>query len=159
MREWLSRWGVPDIIASDRGSQFVSDLWLEVSSLMGIARDPTTSYHPQHNGKIERMRRSLKNSLHARLLGRVNWLSELLWVIGLRVASNLDNGVSPSILVTGQQSTLPGQALVFSAAEYCSPVWSRSPHVKKVDVAINSSLWSDHNLVVSSRHLCFSSQS
>ena len=29
-------------------------------------------------------------------------------------------------------------ALVFSAAEYCSPVWS--PHVKKVDVATNTSL-------------------
>ena len=33
------------------------------------------------------------------------------------------------------------QSLVFPAAEYCAPVWSRSPHVKKVDVAINSSLW------------------
>ena len=32
------------------------------------------------------------------------------------------------------------QALVFPAAEYCAPVLSRSPHVKKVDVAINSSL-------------------
>ena len=32
------------------------------------------------------------------------------------------------------------QALVFPAAEYCAPVWSRSPHVKNVDVAINSSL-------------------
>ena len=32
------------------------------------------------------------------------------------------------------------QALVFPAAEYCAPVWSRSPYVKKVDVAINSSL-------------------
>ena len=32
------------------------------------------------------------------------------------------------------------QALVFPAAEYCAPVWSRSPHVNKVDVAINSSL-------------------
>ncbi|KAJ3583949.1 hypothetical protein NHX12_015472 [Muraenolepis orangiensis] len=28
------------------------------------------------------------------------------------------------------------QALVFSAAEYCAPVWSRSPHARKVDVAI-----------------------
>ena len=31
------------------------------------------------------------------------------------------------------------QALVFSAAEYCAPVWSRSPHVKKVDPVINNS--------------------
>ena len=37
VREWLSRWGVPAIITSDRGSRFVSDLWLEVCSLMGIA--------------------------------------------------------------------------------------------------------------------------
>ena len=72
VREWLSRWGVPDIMTSDRGSQFVSDLWLEVCSLMGIARVPTTSYQPQHNGKIERMHRSLNKSLRARLLGRVN---------------------------------------------------------------------------------------
>ena len=32
------------------------------------------------------------------------------------------------------------QSLVFPAAEYCAPAWSRSPHAKKVDVAISSSL-------------------
>ena len=32
------------------------------------------------------------------------------------------------------------QALVFSAAEYCAPVWCRSPHASKVDVAINNAL-------------------
>ena len=32
------------------------------------------------------------------------------------------------------------QALLYSAAEYCAHVWSRSPYVKNVDVAINSSL-------------------
>ena len=38
VREWLTRWDVPDIITSDRGSQFVSDPWLEVCSLIDIAR-------------------------------------------------------------------------------------------------------------------------
>ena len=62
------------------------------------------------------MHRCLKNSLRARLLGRVNWLSELPWVmLGLRAASNLDTGVSPSILVTGQQPTLPGQFVLVRA--------------------------------------------
>ena len=94
VREWLSRWGVPDIMTSDRGSQFVSYLWLEVCRLMGIARDPTTRYHPQHIGNIERMHSSLKNSLRARLLGRVNWLSELPCVmLDLSAASNLDTRV------------------------------------------------------------------
>ena len=77
VRQRITRWGVPDIITSDCGSQFASDLWLEVCRFMGIARDPTTSYHPQHNGKVERMHRCLKNSLCVRLLGRANWLAEL----------------------------------------------------------------------------------
>ena len=106
-------WGVPDVITSDRGPQFVSDLWIEMCQLMGIARNATTSYHPQHNGKIERMHRCLKNSLRARLLGRPNWLAELPWVmLGLRAAANLETGVSPSLLVTGQQPALPGQLVV-----------------------------------------------
>ena len=29
---------------------------------------------------------------------------------------------------------------VFSAAEYCAPVWCRSPHANKLDVALNSAL-------------------
>lgn len=35
---------------------------------------------------------------------------------------------------------LSTQAVVFSVAEYCAPVWSRSPHVKKVDHVINNAL-------------------
>ena len=113
IRRWIAMWGVPDVITSDRGPQFVSDMWIEMCQLMGIARNATTSYHPQHNGKIERMHRCLKNSLRARLLGRPNWLAELPWVmLGLRAAANLATGVSPSLLVTGQQPALPGQLVV-----------------------------------------------
>ena len=109
VRQWIARWGVPDIITSDRWSQFASDLWLEICRFMGIARDPSTSYHPQQNGKVERMHRCLKNSLRARLLGIAHWLAELPWVmLGLRAAANLDTGVSLSMLVTGQQPALPG---------------------------------------------------
>ena len=111
VRQWIARWGVPDIITSDRGSQFDSVIWLEVCRFMGIARDPTTSYHQQHNGKLERMHRCLKN-----LLGRGNWLAVLPWVmLGLRAAANIDTGVSPSMLVTGQQPALPGQLVVSRA--------------------------------------------
>ena len=38
------------------------------------------------------------------------------------------------------KSTNSTQAMIFSGAELCVPVWSRSPHVKKVYVATNSSL-------------------
>ena len=32
------------------------------------------------------------------------------------------------------------QVLVFSTVEYCTPVWCRSPHAKKVHMVINSAL-------------------
>ena len=47
------------------------------------------------------------------------------------------------------------QALVFSAAEYCAPVWSRSPRIL---TSPSTALYGPY-LVVSSRHLCFSSLS
>ena len=93
--------------------QLIVYMLITMCKLMGIARNTTTSYHRQHNGKIERMHRCLKNSLRARLLGRPNWLAELPWVmLGLRAAANLETGVSPSLLVTGQQPALPGQLVV-----------------------------------------------
>ena len=110
VREWISRFGVPDIVTSDRGPQFTSELWHSMCQLMGITRDTTTAYHPQHNGKIERWHRALKNALRARLNGQLNWLIELPWVmLGLRSAPNLDTGVAPALLVTGQHPSLPGQ--------------------------------------------------
>ena len=80
------------------------------------------------------------------------------------VAGNVTSRVSPIRRLAGttrgasaKTLRISMQALVFPAAEYCAPVWSRSPHVKKVDVAINSSLGTI--MVVSSRLLCFSSLS
>jgi hypothetical protein len=113
INQWIPRFGVPDVVTSDRGSQFTSELWASMCRLMGIRRNTTTAYHPQHNGKIERWHRSLKNALRARLLGRQNWLAELPWVmLGLRSAPNLDTGVSPALLVMGQHPALPGHLVV-----------------------------------------------
>ena len=113
VREWIPRFGVPDIVTSDRGSQFTSALWISLCNLMGIKRNITTAYHPQHNGKIERWHRSLKNALRARLYNRHSWVVELPWVLlGVRTLPNLDTGVSPSSLVMGHHPALPGQFIL-----------------------------------------------
>ena len=43
---WVSRFGVPALLTSDRGFQFTSSVWLEVCSILGIPRNLTTSIHP-----------------------------------------------------------------------------------------------------------------
>ncbi len=77
---WISRFGVPSDISSDRGPQFTSALWAEVANLLGIQHHRTTSYHPQANGLVERFHRHMKSALKARLNGP-DWIKELPWIL------------------------------------------------------------------------------
>jgi hypothetical protein len=43
--------GLSRNIVSDRDSRFVGTLWRELFILVGIELTPSTSYHPQTNGK------------------------------------------------------------------------------------------------------------
>ena len=58
-RHWIARFGVPGDMSSDRGTQFMSDLWMSLSNLLGIQVHRTTAYHPQANGLVERFHQSL----------------------------------------------------------------------------------------------------
>ena len=51
---WVSHFGVPSIITTDRGGQFESTLWSRLMTLLGTTSFRTTSYHPQANGLVER---------------------------------------------------------------------------------------------------------
>ena len=108
MQNWVARFGVPLHMTSDRGPQFVSELWSCMSKLLGTDLHPTTSYHPQANGLIERNHRDLKASLKCRLSGP-NWIDELPWVLlGLRTAPKEDLRSSSAELVYGSPLTVPG---------------------------------------------------
>ncbi|GFR95254.1 Pol polyprotein [Elysia marginata] len=109
IRHWIFRFGVPLDITSDRGSQFMSTLWNEISQQLGVKIHRTTAYHPQSNGLIERFHRTLKAALKARLQGP-NWADELPWVLlGLRTAPKEDLGTSAAELVYGTPLSVPGE--------------------------------------------------
>jgi len=108
---WISRFGVPQHITSDRGAQFTSELWKEVARLLGTTLHHTTSFHPQANGLVERFHRHMKSALRARLNGP-NWMDELPWVmLGIRTAPKEDLGASSAELVYGSPLTVPGDFL------------------------------------------------
>ena len=110
-RQWVSRFGVPEDLTSDRGPQFTSAVWSECNELLGIASKPITSYHPQANGMVERLHRQLKGALKARLTDG-NWMKELPMVLlGIRTAWRVDPGCSPAELVYGSTLRLPGEMI------------------------------------------------
>jgi transposase InsO family protein len=46
-------YGVPQVILSDCGTQFLSEIFKGICRLLGIKRIQTTSWHPQSNGSNE----------------------------------------------------------------------------------------------------------
>ena len=104
LNTWISRYGVPLYVVTDRGSQFESELFRELSSIVGFHRLRTTSYHPQTNGMIERVHRTIKTAITAR---RESWLDALpVVLLGIRSIPN-ESGFSPFTALTGSNLLLP----------------------------------------------------
>lgn len=47
--------GAPDTIVSDRGTNFVSQLWTQISQRLGIKITASTAFHPETDGQTERV--------------------------------------------------------------------------------------------------------
>ncbi|XP_068201373.1 uncharacterized protein [Palaemon carinicauda] len=74
----------------DRGSAFLSEIWLSLANLMGTTLHSTTAYNPAVNSMIERSHCTLKATLMARCTNK-HWKTQLPWVLlGLRTAPRAD---------------------------------------------------------------------
>lgn len=62
---WVSHFGAPCTVITDRGAKFESHLWQALMEFLGATHNHTTSYHPQANGMVERFHRQLKDVLKA----------------------------------------------------------------------------------------------
>jgi transposase InsO family protein len=98
---WISRFGVPKMITSDRGTQFTSNIWSQPCEMLHISHGQTTVYHPESNGKVERLHYRFKNALRASA-AVVTSSEELPFVLlGLRAQPRKDTGLSPAEAVFG----------------------------------------------------------
>ena len=106
---WIANFGIPTVIVSDRGRQFVANLWSAILDVFGSDAKTTTAYHPQSNGMVERFHRTFKAGLMAKLSYTTEWVSELPAVLlGVRTAYREEFGMSIAELVLGQELAVPG---------------------------------------------------
>ena len=104
LNTWIARFGVPLYVLTDRGAQFESELFQELSSLTEFHRLRTTSYHPQANGIIERQHGTLKTAIMAL---KQNWLDSLpIILLGLRSIPT-EQGFPPLFLLQEKNYCYP----------------------------------------------------
>ncbi|UYV65051.1 hypothetical protein LAZ67_3002925 [Cordylochernes scorpioides] len=107
-QEWISRYGTPCHLITDRGVQFMSQKLKEFPKMCGIQLKHTTSYHPQSNGKIERFHRTLKTAISSH--NYIRWTERLpSALLGLRSSKYGSSDFSIAQMVFGKTIRLPGE--------------------------------------------------
>ena len=67
VRDIFAKHGLPQEIVSDRGAQFTSKFFREVSKLLGVKQCLSSSHHPQSDGQTERANCTLEDMLRCAL--------------------------------------------------------------------------------------------
>ena len=63
----ICRFGLPRKIVSDNGTQFDSDMFTEFCMRHGITKSFSPVAHPQANGQVEALNKTIKDTLKKRL--------------------------------------------------------------------------------------------
>ena len=103
--------GTPRRLLSDRGREFVGEVWGTLTRSFGIQRLLTSPYHPEGNSINERSHRTMNNMLWARLLRDLpsrRWVDEIPSImLALNAMVHEPHGFSASMIATGREPALP----------------------------------------------------
>lgn len=109
VKEFISRYGIPRQIHSDQGRQFESNLFQELCQKLGMKKTRTTPYHPQGDGLVERLNRTIEDMLSKVISkNQKDWEEYLpLVMYAYRSSVQESTGESPAMMMLGREVELP----------------------------------------------------
>ena len=110
-QKFLSVFGLPDTVITDQGTEFTSSVFRSFCNNLGITHQTTNPYHPQANGHVERIHRTLKTCIRS-LDHPANWDKSLPYItmaLNNRVVDQ--NSFTPFQFVFGKPGRSPGMLI------------------------------------------------
>ena len=111
LRHVVPYFGTPCRLLSDRGREFVGEVWNKLTRSLGIQRLLASPYHPEGNSINEWSNWTINNMLRARLLDGTpsrTWADKIPGImLALNAMAIEPNGFSASMIATGREPTLP----------------------------------------------------
>ena len=107
--EWVCRYGAPQSLHSDQGTNFESAVFQGMCELLGIDKTRTTPFHPQSDGQVERFNATLQNIL-ATTAERCHWDWDVMIpyaVMAYRATKHSSTGLTPNMMLFGREITEP----------------------------------------------------
>ena len=125
IRHWLTVFGAPRTICSDRGPQFTGGWFKAMCSLMGIRHAKSVAYLSQSSGRAEVAGRQLFQKLRRIHLTnkRSNWFEEMWPALGAHLDTPTPGGLSSHQIVfdrdpLGRRLPLSGGGMALDAKKF-----------------------------------------
>jgi len=113
----VCRFGIPQVLISDNGTQFEGRLFSQFCEGLNIAHFFSSPAHPQANGQVEVTNRTIIEAIKKRLeAAKGKWDEELYPVLwAYRTTSRTPTGETPFSLTYGTEAVLPVEIGIPSA--------------------------------------------
>ena len=112
--EWIMKFGAPDVIHTDQGSTFNSELMHDICRIFLTEKAKFTPYHPQGNGQVERFIRVIAHTLSKYCAEKPQawdvYLPYITFVYNTTV--HRTTGATPYSMIFGREAQYPIDLLV-----------------------------------------------
>lgn len=135
VNDFICQAGIPNMVVSDKGNEFVNKIMKEVARILNILKISTTPYNPRADGFVENHNKTLKDQLYH----YIDTLHQKDWDIYLPVIQlmynttvSLSTGYTPMLLMTGREAKMPSHEFVEDRSIFVENEVIDSEYVQKM---------------------------